>query len=204
MRYTKQMTAAILAASVFAWSCQSGTKEQTPASEPIVKASMTKDELVKHGQTLVTIGGCNDCHSPKKFGPAGPAVDSARLLSGHPADMQNPPVIASALKPGNWVLMGADVTSFVGPWGISYAVNLTPDSATGIGAWTETQFIQTMRTGKHLGLEGGRQILPPMPWAAIGKLPDEELKAVFAYLQSLPAISNRVPGPVPPDKVVAK
>ena len=203
MRYTKLMTA-VIAASLFTWSCESGTKEATPSVEPMVKATMTKDELVNRGKILVTIGGCNDCHSPKQFGPHGPSVDSAKMLSGHPANMQNPPVIASALKPGGWVLMGSDVTTFVGPWGISYAANLTPDSATGIGAWTEEQFIQTMRTGKHLGLQGGRPVLPPMPWEAIGKLPDEELKSVFAYLQSLPAISNRVPGPVSPDKVVAQ
>src|SRR5689334_19622087 len=143
MRYTKLITAAVLTASVFTWSCESGTKETTASPDPEVKASMTKDELVKRGKILVTIGGCNDCHSPKQFGPHGPAVDSSRMLSGHPAQMQNPPVIGSALKPGGWVLMGSDVTTFVGPWGISYTANLTPDSATGIGAWTEEQFIQT-------------------------------------------------------------
>jgi hypothetical protein len=56
----------------------------------------------------------------------------------------------------------ADLTAFVGPWGISYTANLTPDSATGIGAWSEAAFINTIRSGKHLG--NGRDILPPMPW----------------------------------------
>jgi hypothetical protein len=94
------------------------------------------------------------------------------------------------------------VTTFVGPWGISYAANLTPDSATGIGAWTEGQFLQTLRTGKHLGMENGRPILPPMPWEGLAKLSDQDLKSIFAYLQTLPPINNRVPGPVSPDKVV--
>jgi hypothetical protein len=94
--------------------------------------------------------------------------------------------------------MAPDITAFVGPWGVSYAANLTPDSATGIGAWTEAQFISTMRTGKHLG--NGRPILPPMPWDEIRKKTDDDLKAMFAYLKSLPAVNNRVPGPVtPPD-----
>jgi len=88
-----------------------------------------------------------------------------------------------------------DATAWVGPWGISFAANLTPD-ATGLGGWTEEQFIQTMRTGKHLGV--GREILPPMPWFGVAALPDEDLKALFAYLQSLKPISNNVPQPLPP------
>lgn len=202
MQYTKLALTSLLAASALVWSCQSGSKEEKASEEPLVKSAMTKDEMVRHGQLLVTAGGCNDCHSPKSMGPHGPAVDSSKLLSGHPAGMPTPPVSASALQPGNWVLMGPDVTTFVGPWGISYSANLTPDSATGIGAWTEGQFIQTLRTGKHLGMENGRPILPPMPWEGLGKLSDQDLKSIFAYLQTLPPVNNRVPGPVTPDKVV--
>jgi hypothetical protein len=54
-----------------------------------------------------------------------------------------------------------------------------------------------MRTGKHLGV--GRAILPPMPWPGVAALTDEDLKALFAYLQSLKPISNLVPQPIPPD-----
>lgn len=204
MQSTKLALTSLLAASALVWSCQSGSKEEKTSDEPLVKSAMTKDEMISHGQLLVTAGGCNDCHSPKSMGPHGPAVDSSKLLSGHPATMPTPPVAASALQPGNWVLMGPDVTTFVGPWGISYSANLTPDSATGIGAWTEGQFIQTLRTGKHLGMENGRPILPPMPWEGLGKLSDQDLKSIFAYLQTLPPVNNRVPGPVTPDKVVAK
>ena len=57
------------------------------------------------------------------------------------------------------------VTAWAGPWGVSYAANLTPDKRTGIGAWTADQFIKTMRTGKHLGV--GRPVLPPMPVEAV-------------------------------------
>lgn len=202
MRQSKFAIAGLLAATALVWSCQSGSGEAKSADEPLVKAAMTKDEMVKHGQLLITAGGCNDCHSPKNLGPNGPAVDSTKLLSGHPAGMPTPPAIASSLQPGGWVLMGPDVTTFVGPWGISYSANLTPDSATGIGAWTEGQFIQTIRKGKHLGMDNGRPLLPPMPWEGLSKLSDEDLKAMFAYLKSLPAVENRVPGPVSPDKVV--
>jgi hypothetical protein len=202
MRHAKLALAILVTAAAYAWSCQSKTADARPADETGTKTAASREELVSRGRFLVEIGGCNDCHTPKIMGPQGPALDTTKLLSGRPAAMPMPPIAASALQPGNWVLMSPDVTTFVGPWGISYAANLTSDSATGIGAWTEEQFIKTMRTGKHLGLEGGRPILPPMPWQGLGKLPDEELKAMFAYLQSVPAVSNRVPGPVSPDKVV--
>lgn len=204
MRYTKITFVTLAIAAAFTWSCQSGTKEIKTEEAPIVKASFTKEELVKRGNFLVTIGGCNDCHSPKKMTPQGPIVDTSIMLSGHPAKEPLPPVVSSSLKPGNWILMGPDLTAFVGPWGISYPANITSDSATGIGAWKEEQFIQAMRTGKHMGLENGRPILPPMPWQVIGHLPDEDLKSIYSYLQSLPSVSNRVPGPVSPDKVVVK
>lgn len=203
MRYTKFAFTALAIAAISVWSCQT-SGDEAKKEDPLVKASFSKDELISRGRVLVTAGGCNDCHSPKAMGPHGPAIDSSKLLAGHPAGMPMPPVIASALKPGGWVLMGPDVTSFVGPWGISYAANLTPDTATGLGSWTEGNFIQTMRTGRHMGLENGRPLLPPMPWENLSKLSDDELKSIFAYLQSLPAVSNRVPGPVSPDKVVVQ
>lgn len=202
MRYTKLTLAALALATAFTWSCQSGG-EAANEKTPLVQGAFTKEDAIQRGSYLVTAGGCNDCHSPKKMTPHGPVIDSSRKLSGHPANMPMPTVIASALQPGNWMLMAPDVTAFVGPWGISYAANLTSDSATGIGAWTEGQFIQTMRTGKHLGMDNGRPVLPPMPWEGVGKLSDEDLKSLLAYLKSLPPVTNRVPGPVPPDKAMA-
>lgn len=79
---------------------------------------------------------------------------------------------------------------------MSFAYNLTPDVKTGIGGWTEDLFIQTLRKGKFMGMS--RDILPPMPWQSIGQMSDDDLKAVFAYLKSLPPISNPIPTPIPP------
>jgi hypothetical protein len=201
MRHTKFILTTLLIGSAMVWSCQQGERKE----DPLVQSAVSTEEAQKRGQFLVGIGGCADCHSPKKMTAHGPVIDSSRHLSGHPAGSPLPPIAASALQPGNWVLMAPDVTAFVGPWGISYAANLTSDSATGLGAWTEHQFIQTMRTGKHLGMENGRPVLPPMPWEAVGKMSDDDLKSMLAYLKSLPAITNRVPGPVPPNQVeVAK
>jgi len=181
--------------SFYLFSCNdSKTKEESTSGTE--SKTMSKEEMIKRGDYLVTTGSCNDCHSPKVFTAQGPVPDSTKLLSGHQAGSPLPPINAKSLQPGNWMLMAADITAFVGPWGISYTANLTPDSATGIGAWSEATFINTIRSGKHLG--NGRDILPPMPWQFISKMTDDDLKSVYAYLMSLPAISNRVPGPVPP------
>ena len=163
---------------------------------------MTQEEMIAHGKYLVNLGGCNDCHSPKVFTEMGPVPDTTRILSGHPSDAMLAPIDTSMILPGKWVLTsGTDFTAWVGPWGISYTANLTPDEPTGIGTWTEEVFIKALRTGKHMGV--GRPILPPMPWPYIGQLTDEDLKAIFAYLKSLPPIHNQVPDPVPPNMVGA-
>lgn len=153
------------------------------------------DHAVERGKYLVTVAGCNDCHTPLVMGPNGPEPDMSRMLSGHPDSMPLPPPPSLSAGPWNWVGAGT-LTAFAGPWGISFARNLTPDKATGIGGWSEEMFIQTLRTGRHMGV--GRPLLPPMPWRWTGQLSDDDLKAVFAYLRSIPPIKNRVPDPVPP------
>ncbi|CAG0928087.1 Nicotinate dehydrogenase subunit B [Planctomycetaceae bacterium] len=158
-----------------------------------------KEELLERGRHLVTVGGCHDCHSPKVMSPNGPVPHPMKILSGHPAEAGTPAVPQGVLAPDRWVAMTTgDMTAWVGPWGISYAANLTPDPATGLGGWTEELFIKTLRTGKHHGT--GRQILPPMPWTNYAQMSDGELKAVFAYLRSLPPVKNLVPQPAPPGK----
>lgn len=152
---------------------------------------------LERGKFLVTMGGCSDCHTPKTMTEMGPMPDSSLLLSGHPADLPVPEIPAGVLGPGKWAAMTNEhFTAWAGPWGVSFAANLTPDNLTGSGAWTDEAFIQAMRTGKHLGR--GRAILPPMPWQAIGQLSDSDLKAMLAYLKSIPAIRNQVPQPIPP------
>lgn len=153
--------------------------------------------MVERGAYLVNFGGCNDCHTPKKFGPNGPTLDTDRLLSGHPADAKVPEVPDGVLGPGKWAaLTNEHQTAWAGPWGISFTQNLTPDVETGLGSWTQEMFIEALRTGNHMGQ--GRLILPPMPWQGIGQLNDADLKAIFAYLQSVKPIHNAVPDPIPP------
>jgi mono/diheme cytochrome c family protein len=154
-------------------------------------------ELIKRGEYLVGFGGCNDCHTPKVFTPKGPEPDPNKLLSGHPSTAKLPETPQGIIGPEKWgALTNNDLTAWVGPWGVSFAANLTPDNRTGLGGWTEEMFIKTMRTGKHLGV--GREILPPMPWYTLAVLTDKDLKAIFAYLKSLKPIENGVPQPIPP------
>ncbi len=200
----KKTICSVLAAAclvVLQVNCASNTEEKNdPQPE---KKELSQTELAAKGQYVVATSGCNDCHSPKILGPQGFHFDSTRLLSGHPAADPIPPVDKKALQPGYWVLFAPDLTVAVGPWGISYSANLTPDSATGLGAWDEGTFIKAMRTGKHMGQETGRPILPPMPWHELANMTDEDLKAVFAFLHTLKPISNRVPNPVPPNEAAA-
>lgn len=150
--------------------------------------SEKKTDAVARGRYLVTAMGCNDCHTPLMMTPQGPAPDMSRMLSGHPGNMEMP---APPAPSGPWMWSGAGtMTAFAGPWGITFAPNLTPDM-TGLGVYTEETFIGAMRTGKRMGV--GRDILPPMPWQNVSALTDDDLKAVFAYLRSIPPIQNTVP-----------
>ena len=94
-----------------------------------------------------------------------------------------------------WILMNEDITAAAGMWGISFAANLTSDQ-TGIGNWTEENFKRALKEGKYKGLEGGRMLLPPMPWQNFANIKDEDVKAIFAYLKSTKPVNNLVPQPV--------
>lgn len=157
--------------------------------QAIEAAKAAQKARVARGAYLVTIGGCNDCHTPLKMGPKGPEPDLSRMLSGHPGHV----VMPEAPSPkGPWVWSGAGTnTAFAGPWGVSFARNLTPDQVTGIGIWSEEMFMKTIRSGRHWSV--GRPILPPMPWFNYAKMTDEDLKSVYAYLRSIPPVKNDVP-----------
>ena len=166
------------------------------AQAPAGSAGMSPAERVKRGEYLVSSMGCHDCHTPLKMGPNGLEPDMSRALSGHPAGPALPPPPAPS---GPWIgSVTGTFTAWAGPWGISYTQNITPDPETGIGNYTEDQFIMTIREGKKQGR--GRALLPPMPWPAIRNLTDDDLKAVYAYLRTVKPIRNKVPDPVVPGR----
>lgn len=189
---TKSFLAIGLFAAIF-WlsNCQQQSTEKPTTAE----ANLSKEAQVKRGEYLVSFAMCDDCHSPKNMTPHGPVVDMSRRFSGHPAEE---PFDTSGMKDlvaKKFVaVFSPGLTAVFGPWGVSYAANLTPDD-TGIGNWTETQFMKAIREGKSKGMDGTRPLLPPMPWEVVRNMTDEDLKAVFAYLQSVKPIKNVVPNP---------
>jgi len=176
--------------------CQSGSDVKVASATTDKPYYGGYESAEQWGQHIITVSGCHDCHSPKKMTATGPVIDSTRMLSGHPADMPDFDVNRQD-RESKGVAATQDLTAWVGPWGISYTANLTSD-ATGIGNWTEGQFIYAIRNGKFKGEENGRPLLPPMPWDMYRNFSDDELKAIFAYLKSTPPIKNVVPAPKPP------
>ena len=186
----------LIAILIVTLACQSQSEKQRAAARQAM-SEMKISTPSERGKYLVAIAGCSECHTPFKMGPNGPEPDMTRFLSGHPQDLKLPP--PPALPPGPWVMTGAATnTAFAGPWGTTFAANLTPDLHTGMGVWTEKMFIDAMKTGKHMG--GGRQILPPMPQPAYAQMTDDDLKAIYTYLRAIPKISNMVPDYIPPAK----
>jgi hypothetical protein len=174
--------------------CTGKNAEESAKTAP----QTTTEDPVKRGEYLVGICGCNDCHTPKIMTAQGPAPDTKRLLSGYPSEETLPEVTdKKMIAPGQWALFNGSLTAAVGPWGTTFSANITPDE-TGIGTWTYEQFEKVMREGKSKGLEGTRPILPPMPWVNYINMADADMRAIFAYLKSIPAVKNAVPNPIPP------
>ncbi len=158
------------------------------------KKPLTREELVKRGDYLVNSIGCDDCHSPKRMGAHEPEIIPELRFSGFPSDRLIQKADTNTVKNG-WMMLGTDLTNAVGPWGMSFAANLTSD-ATGIGNWTEEQFIKALREGKYKGMDNSRPLLPPMPWFVYKNMTDDDLRAIFAYLKSTKPVSNVVPAPI--------
>lgn len=173
-----------------ALSCQ---KTEQPDTDQKPFAVQDSASLVKKGEYLVTITGCNDCHTPKKMGPKGPELIEELLLSGFQGKNAIPEFDKERTQKG-FAQMSPDMTAAAGPWGISFAANLTPDE-TGIGSWTFEQFKTALTQGKYKGMANGRPLLPPMPWFNYTDMKDEDLRAIFAYLKSIKPVENVVPAP---------
>jgi mono/diheme cytochrome c family protein len=183
------------AAGVVALTSLAWLAEPKPAFSATNDPARTTGEKIVRGKYLVTIAGCNDCHTPLKMGPTGPEPDMSRMLSGHPESMELPP--APTLPAGPWlVTVAATNTAWSGPWGVSYTANLTPDEETGLGKWTLRNFTDTLRTGRHMGR--GRAILPPMPIPMYKNFTDQDMDAIFSYLRTIAAVRNHVPEPLAP------
>ena len=141
------------------------------ARETPAPAPPSEADQVARGYYLATITGCNDCHTPGYFYGA---PDTTRRLSG-------------------------SELGWKGPWGVSYARNLTPEPHTGIGAWSETDIVTAIKTGKR---PDGTMLLPPMPWPDFAALTDEDATAIAKYLKTLTPVMHKMPDRVAPGRAV--
>lgn len=171
---------------IFLYSCSQTQKKEVKNEE-----SISNDSLLKRGEYLVTIMACGDCHSPKMMTEQGLVPNPDLTLSGNPSDKKFKDINPALTK--TMAIYSQEGTASVGPWGISYAANITSDP-TGIGRWTQEQFNRAMQQGKYMGQENSRTLQPPMPWLSYGVLTEVDLKAIFTFLKSTKPVRN-----VPPD-----
>lgn len=176
-------------------SCSNVKPDSTQENTKVIKP----EDIVKRGKYLVTIMGCNDCHSPKKMGANGPEIIPELMLSGFPSDRSIMKITDPLMKQG-FSIFYPDLTAAAGPWGVSFAGNITPDE-TGIGNWTEEQFKKAMTEGKYKGLDDERMLLPPMPWINYATLTNEDIHAIFMYLKNIKPVKNIVPKSIAPEKM---
>ncbi|MBI3470914.1 MAG: c-type cytochrome [Candidatus Solibacter usitatus] len=125
-----------------------------------------KRDKVKYGEYLAAMAGCVECHTPMKRGQPLPGK---RLAGGR---------------------------EFRFPMGVAVSANITPDAETGIGRWSEQQFLDKVYQYKEYSEKGppvvGPESFTLMPWLNLAQWSPEELGAVFAYLKSQPPVSNAV------------
>lgn len=199
MRMTNSL---LLSGVAIATLCFYSCSENKPVEEGTTPDAVAKPDYggfesqIAWGEHLVTIGGCSDCHTPKVMTPMGPADDTTLFLSGHPQAMPAPDVDRKQME-SKGLVVTATFTSWIGPWGITYSANLTPDE-TGLGTWTEDQFIYAIKNSVSKGLPGARPLLPPMSMMPPKFMSEDELKAVFAYLRTVKPVKNISVQPTPP------
>lgn len=179
--------------------CADNNQSQ-PAGESAAGAEKDKfggyETKEKWGEHLVTIAGCNDCHTPKIMTPQGPVDDSSLLLSGHPSSLPAPDVDRKQAESKGLVIT-SDFTAWIGPWGITYSANLTPHE-TGTGNWSEKQFLYAIKNSISKGIPGSRSLMPPMSMMPVKHMTDDELKAIYAYLRTVKPVENNSVQPTPP------
>ena len=190
MKRTILLTTSCIIISIVLIQCQYPEQQRDPENSFGVKYT----SQIEWGKHLVAVSACHDCHSPKDPKGHGLELDTTRILSGHAPGDPEPTANLRELRSKGQIVTVGGLTSWAGSWGQSYAANLTSDP-TGIGNWSEEQFMRALRHGKFKGLENGRALLPPMPWEMYKNFSDDEIKAILAYLKSTKPIRNIVPSP---------
>ncbi len=157
---------------------------KTFSEEPFPKEWEQKS-YVERGKYLVDhLAECVGCHTP--LGPGGPGDSDMNLyLSGVPEKF-------AGVKIGP-----PQVAGFPGPGGAKYyPKNITPDPETGIGKWSEEQFVKTLKTS--IRPDGTRYDSSDMPWNYFKNMKEEDIRAIYRYLRTVKPIRNKVPANVSP------
>jgi mono/diheme cytochrome c family protein len=136
----------------------------------VLAGPASAEARVERGKYLAAIMDCAGCHTPGVFLGK---PDFSRMLGGSEVGFQIPGL------------------------GIFYPPNLTPDTDSGLGSWSEDEIIAAVRTGAR---PDGRVLAPAMPWRSYAALSDSDAKALAAYLKSLPAVKNKVPAMTGPSE----
>ena len=161
----------------------------TVSCKNISDKTQYSQQQVQTGETLVAQGKCNFCHTPDD------AIDG-KILYGHPANDKIPKIPNVPFGSQQWeeYVANLDSTVWIAGDKIVFSANITPDKKTGIGTWSEEDFINTIRTGTHPGWK--KDLNNPMPWLEYAKLSNEQLTSIYAYLMSLQPVNNKVPSPI--------
>ena len=170
------------------------TKAEAEKLQAMAAVTGGRAAQVERGQYLVTVGGCNDCHTPWKMGPERARARRDAHALGAPAGPRHRP--AGVGRGAVGMTAAATNTAWSGAWGVSFTANLTPDD--------EHRHRRLDRGHLHQD-HADRPPLGPVtadPAAdAVVQLRQDDRRgprAIFAYLQSIPPIQNRVPEPLPP------
>lgn len=126
-----------------------------------------KSDRVAYGKYMFTAASCNDCHTPAENGQP---VEGKYLAGGFPFGFPDGTVVRSA--------------------------NITPDPQTGIGSWTEEAFLARFKMYADSSFTpqpvNPGEFKTVMPWLFYSRMTDDDLKAVYAYLKTVPAVNNTV------------
>lgn len=128
-------------------------------------------------------------HQPVTEAVPGPDMSNPVARGKYLVTLGNCMMCHTPMKDGQPIteLAFAGGLSFNGPWGQVTSANITPDPS-GISYYDEKLFIEVLRTG-HVG---ARKLNSIMPWGYFRNMTDEDLKAIFAYLRTVPPVQHRV------------
>lgn len=139
-----------------------------PQSGEAPPCVLPTDAAELRGGYLARAAGCGNCHTPMKEGR---------------------PVLDKSFSGGSEFIVPGEAMRV-------HAANITPDPRTGIGEWSEADFVAAFakfRDPAALALEDPKRNTN-MPWAAYAHMSDDDLAAIYAFLRSQPPVGNRVRG----------